>query len=65
VPPYSARVVGTFGITCVIRSLPYKVTATDPLSFAGLTLFLVGIAALALLSKNLAFARHWVKETKQ
>jgi putative ABC transport system permease protein len=38
---------GAFGITRIIRSLLYKVTPTDPLSFAGVTLFLVGIAVLA------------------
>ena len=42
-----AGLVGAFGITRVIRSLLYKVTPTDPLSFGGVTLFLVGIAVLA------------------
>jgi ABC-type lipoprotein release transport system permease subunit len=31
----------------VIRSLLYNVTPTDPLSFGGVTLFLVAIAVLA------------------
>jgi putative ABC transport system permease protein len=42
-----AGLAGAFGITRIIRSLLYKVTPTDPLSFAGVTLFLVGIAVLA------------------
>jgi ABC-type antimicrobial peptide transport system permease subunit len=42
-----AGLVGAFGITRVIRSLLYDVTPTDPLSFGGVTLFLVGIAVLA------------------
>jgi putative ABC transport system permease protein len=43
----AAGLVGAFGITRVIRSLLYHVTPTDPLSFGGVTLFLVGIAVLA------------------
>ena len=39
--------VGAFGLTRVIRSLLYNVTPTDPLSFGGVTLFLVGIAVPA------------------
>jgi putative ABC transport system permease protein len=42
-----AGLVGAFGITGVIRSVLYNVTPTDPLSFAAVTLFLVGMAVLA------------------
>jgi len=42
-----AGLAGALAITRVIRSLLYKVTPTDPLSFGGVTLFLVGIAVLA------------------
>ena len=42
-----AGLVGAVGITRVIRSLLYNVTPTDPLSFGGVTLFLVGVAILA------------------
>jgi ABC-type lipoprotein release transport system permease subunit len=38
---------GAYGVTRVIRSLLYNVTPTDPLSFGGVTLFLVAIAVLA------------------
>ncbi len=39
--------VGAFGAARVIRSLLYNVTATDPISFLGVSLFLALIAALA------------------
>ena len=39
--------VGAFGVTRVIQSLLYNVTATDPISFAGVALFLALIAAVA------------------
>ena len=39
--------LGAFGITRVIQSLLYNVTATDPLSFGGVALFLGLIAAAA------------------
>jgi putative ABC transport system permease protein len=38
---------GAFGITRVIRSLLYNVTPTDPISFAGVALFLTAIAFVA------------------
>lgn len=38
---------GAFGVTRVVRSLLYNVTPTDPVSFAGVALFLTGVAALA------------------
>ncbi|MGE0816553.1 MAG: ABC transporter permease [Vicinamibacterales bacterium] len=40
-------VIGAFGITRVIGSLLYNVTATDPLSFGGVVLVLLAVAALA------------------
>jgi putative ABC transport system permease protein len=40
-------VTGAFGVTRVIRSLLYNVTPTDPLSFAGVAIFLTAIAFLA------------------
>jgi ABC-type antimicrobial peptide transport system permease subunit len=39
--------LGAFGITRVIQSLLYNVTATDPISFGGVALFLALIAAAA------------------
>jgi len=42
-----AGLAGAFGVTGVIRSLLYNVTPTDPLSFGGVTLFLLAIALLA------------------
>ena len=42
-----AGLAGACGVTRVIRSLLYTVTPTDPLSFGGVTLFLVAIAVLA------------------
>jgi putative ABC transport system permease protein len=39
--------IGAFGITRVIQSLLYNVTPTDPISFAGVSLFLALIAVLA------------------
>jgi putative ABC transport system permease protein len=39
--------VGAFGVTRVIQSLLYNVTATDPISFGGVAAFLALIAALA------------------
>ena len=39
--------VGAFGITRVIRTLLYNVTPTDPLSFGGVTVFLIAIAVVA------------------
>jgi putative ABC transport system permease protein len=38
---------GAFGVTRVIRTLLYNVTPTDPLSFAGVALFLTLIAVVA------------------
>ena len=38
---------GAFGITRVIQSLLYNVTATDPISFGGVSIFLALIAVLA------------------
>jgi ABC-type antimicrobial peptide transport system permease subunit len=40
-------VIGAFGITRVIRTLLFRVTPTDPVSFIGVSLFLTVIAALA------------------
>jgi putative ABC transport system permease protein len=39
--------VGSFGVTRVVRTLLFNVTPTDPVSFIGVSLFLVFIAALA------------------
>ena len=39
--------LGAFGVTRVIQSLLYNVTATDPISFGGVSVFLALIAALA------------------
>ena len=39
--------LGAFGVTRVIQSLLYNVTATDPISFGGVSLFLALIAAVA------------------
>ncbi len=39
--------LGAFGITRVIQSLLYNVTATDPVSFGAVTIFLVLIAGVA------------------
>ena len=39
--------VGAFGVTRVIQSLLYNVTATDPISFGGVALFLALVATLA------------------
>ena len=39
--------LGAFGITRVIQSLLYNVTATDPISFGGVSVFLALIAAVA------------------
>jgi putative ABC transport system permease protein len=39
--------VGAWGATKAIRSLLYNVTATDPLSFAGVAVFLTLVAVLA------------------
>jgi putative ABC transport system permease protein len=39
--------LGAFGVTRVIQSLLYNVTATDPISFGGVALFLALIATLA------------------
>jgi predicted permease len=39
--------VGALGITRVVRSLLFGVTPTDPLSFGMITVFLIGVAALA------------------
>lgn len=38
---------GAFGVTRVIQSLLYNVTATDPLSFGGVAVFLTAIALIA------------------
>jgi len=40
-------VAGAFGITRVISSLLYNVTATDPVSFAGVVVLMLGVAAAA------------------
>ncbi len=40
-------VVGAFGVTRVVGSLLYNVSATDPLSFVGTALFLIVVAILA------------------
>ena len=39
--------VGAYGVTRVIQSLLYDVSASDPLSFIGVTLFLAAVALLA------------------
>ncbi len=39
--------VGAFGITRVIQSMLYNVTATDPVSFAGVSVFLALVGVLA------------------
>ena len=39
--------LGAFGVTPLIRSLLYNVTPTDPISFAGVSVFLVAVAFLA------------------
>jgi putative ABC transport system permease protein len=39
--------LGAFGVTRVISSILYNVSATDPLSFGGISLLLAGVAALA------------------
>jgi putative ABC transport system permease protein len=39
--------VGAFGVTRVIASVVYNVSPTDPLSFAGVALFLMGVAVVA------------------
>jgi ABC-type antimicrobial peptide transport system permease subunit len=39
--------LGAFGITRVIGSLHYNVTATDPLSFGGVMLLMLAVAAAA------------------
>ena len=39
--------VGAFGVTRVIASIVYNVSTTDPLSFAGVALFLMGVAVVA------------------
>ena len=40
-------VIGAFGVTRVIQSLLYNVTATDPLIFGGVSLFLALVAVVA------------------
>jgi ABC-type antimicrobial peptide transport system permease subunit len=40
-------VLGAFGVTRVVGSLLYNVSATDPLSFIGTALFLALVAVLA------------------
>ena len=39
--------VGAFAVTRLMRTLVFGVSTTDPVTFAGLALFLVLIAALA------------------
>jgi putative ABC transport system permease protein len=39
--------VGSFGVTRVIGSLLYNITPTDPLTFAGASLFIVAVALVA------------------
>jgi putative ABC transport system permease protein len=41
--------VGAFGVTRAVSSILIGVSATDPVSFAGVAFFLVGVAALASL----------------
>jgi putative ABC transport system permease protein len=43
----AAGVIGAFGVTRYVRTLLFNVTPTDPLSFAGVALFLAGVACLA------------------
>jgi ABC-type antimicrobial peptide transport system permease subunit len=38
---------GAFAVTPIIRTLLYNVTPTDPLSFASVAAFLIGVAAVA------------------
>jgi putative ABC transport system permease protein len=40
-------IVGSFALTQTVKSLLFGVTATDPVTFAGVTLLLVGVALLA------------------
>jgi putative ABC transport system permease protein len=40
-------VAGAFGVTRIIGSLLYNVTATDPVSFAGVVVLMLGVAAAA------------------
>jgi predicted permease len=40
-------VLGAFGITRIIGSLLYNVTATDPISFGGVVVLMLAVAALA------------------
>ncbi len=40
-------IVGALALTRTVESLLFGVTATDPLTFAGVTLLLIGIALLA------------------
>jgi ABC-type antimicrobial peptide transport system permease subunit len=40
-------IVGALALTHVIRSLLYGITPTDPLTFAGVALLLIGAALLA------------------
>jgi len=40
-------IVGSFALTQTVKSLLFDVTATDPVTFAGVTLLLVGVALLA------------------
>ena len=39
--------IGAFGVTRVVTSLLYNVSATDPLSFVGTAAFLAVVALLA------------------
>ena len=39
--------IGSFGVTRVIGSLLYNITPTDPLTFAGASLFIVAVALVA------------------
>lgn len=40
-------IIGSLALTRTVQSLLFGVTATDPLTFAGVTLLLVGTALLA------------------
>ena len=40
-------IIASFGVTRVVASLLYNITATDPVTFIGASLFLLAIAALA------------------
>ena len=43
----SVGIIGSFALTRAVSSLLFGVTATDPVTFAGVTLLLVAVALLA------------------